>query len=100
METLAHTLEALMVISFGVSWPMSILKSYRSRTTKGKSLFFLTLILFGYGCGIAWKLVDWKFNHNQLTYVSFFYVLNFVMVFTDLCIYFKNLKLDKKTEGK
>jgi len=98
MNLLVHTFEALMVISFGISWPMSILKSYRSRTTKGKSLFFLVLILFGYGCGIAWKILDWKLLHNDITYVFIFYVLNFVMVFGDLCLYYRNYKLDKKAK--
>ena len=35
---IAEILETLMIISFGISWPLNILKSYRSRTTKGKSL--------------------------------------------------------------
>ena len=31
-------------------------------------------------------------------YVLFFYCLNFVMVFTDLLIYFRNLRLDKQAK--
>ena len=37
---LAELLEAMMIISFGISWPLSIIRSYRSRSTKGKSIFF------------------------------------------------------------
>ena len=37
---LASIFETLMILSFGVSWPMSIIRSYRSRSTKGKSIFF------------------------------------------------------------
>ena len=33
-------LEALMILCFGLSWPISIRKSWISRTAKGKSLFF------------------------------------------------------------
>ncbi len=83
--------EILMLISFGFSWPMNVIKSIKSKTTKGKSLWFLILILFGYVCGIVSKLTAPSFKW----YVMFFYILNFVMVFTDLCLYFRNLKLDK-----
>lgn len=31
-------------------------------------------------------------------YVLFFYVLNFIMVGTDLCLYYRNYKLDKRTK--
>lgn len=86
-------LEVLMVVSFGASWPMSILKSYRSRTAKGKSLFFLCLILFGYICGVCSKLLS-----QTITYVTFFYVLNLVLVSIDLILYFRNRNLDRKAE--
>lgn len=33
---MAELLEAMMVLSFGISWPASIIKSYRARTAKGK----------------------------------------------------------------
>ena len=92
---MSQLLEAFMVISFGISWPMSILKSYTSRTTKGKSLFFLCMILFGYGCGIASKLVAGK-----ITYVFIFYVLNFLMVSIDIGLYFRNKKLDSQSAGQ
>ena len=41
---LAELLEAMMIISFGISWPLSIIRSYRSRSTKGSasSAFFRT----------------------------------------------------------
>lgn len=86
--------EAAMVVSFGISWPLSIIKSFRSRTAKGKSLVFLLFILFGYLCGVISK-----FLAGNLTYVVFFYILNFVMVFIDLCLYFRNLHLDKKKDN-
>ena len=86
---MSQVLEAFMVISFGISWPTAIVKSYTSRTAKGKSLFFLCFILFGYVCGIASKLVAGK-----ITYVFFFYILNFIMVAIDLCLYFRNKRLD------
>jgi len=87
---MAEILEALMVISFGLSWPMSILKSFKSRTAKGKSLFFLCMIMFGYGAGIVSKLLS-----DKITYVLAFYILNFILVGIDLFLYFRNIKIDK-----
>jgi lipopolysaccharide export LptBFGC system permease protein LptF len=88
---MAEIFEALMVISFGISWPTSIVNSYKARTAKGKSLMFLCFILFGYVCGIISKLVSGK-----ITYVFVFYVLNLIMVSFDLALYFRNKKLDEK----
>ena len=93
-------LEIIMIVSFGASWPLNVIKSYKARTAKGKSLSFLCLILFGYIAGIASKLVNTNYmaNISQKWYVLFFYVLNFIMVFVDLCLYFRNKKLDKENQ--
>ena len=88
---MAELLEALMVISFGISWPINIIKSYTSQSTKGKSLLFVLFILFGYVCGILSKLLS-----GQFTYVFAFYVLNFLMVLADLFLYFRNKRFDKQ----
>ncbi len=81
---MAQILEIAMMVAFGFSWPNNILTTYRNKSTKGKSLAFLLLIDFGYVCGIVGKLV----GGNFVWYVMFFYVLNFVMVTADLCLYF------------
>ncbi|MBQ6937355.1 MAG: hypothetical protein IJN36_02430 [Clostridia bacterium] len=95
---MAEFLEIVMIVSFGASWPMNVLKSYRARTTKGKSLAFLYLILFGYVAGIASKFVNEAYMaaFAQKWYVLFFYVLNFVMVGADLILYYRNKKIDKE----
>lgn len=92
---MSECFEAMMVIAFGISWPASILKSWKSRTTKGKSLFFLCMIFFGYACGILSKLAA-----GRTTYVLFFYILNFIMVGLDLLLYFRNRRLDKCNAGQ
>ena len=94
---MAEILEIIMIVSFGASWPMNVMKSWKARTTKGKSLAFLLLILFGYVAGIASKLVNEAYmaSFAEKWYVLFFYCLNFVMVFTDLMIYVRNRRLDK-----
>ena len=86
--------EAAMVICFGLSWPMSVYKSYISRTTKGKSLLFEALVWVGYVCGIAGKIL----THN-ITYVFIFYILNILMVSLDILLYFRNRRLDKLAEA-
>ncbi len=84
-----------MVVSFGASWPFNVLKSYKARTAKGKSLVFLILIFTGYIWGILSKLVANQFKW----YVMFFYILNMLMVGIDLILYFRNKKLDRIAES-
>lgn len=97
---MAELLEITMIISFGASWPLNVIKSYRARTAKGKSLAFLCLIFFGYIAGIASKLVNPAYMAaiGEKWYVLFFYVLNLVMVGADLILYARNRRLDKETE--
>ena len=81
--------EALMLICFGLSWPMNIWKSWTTRSSVGKSLPFLLIIEVGYICGMLNKILvhfDWVF---------FLYVLNFLMVGTDAVLYFRNRRLDR-----
>ena len=89
---LAELFEIIMIVCFGFSWPMNVIKSYRARTTKGKSLPFLLLIITGYVFGIIGKLIGGSFKW----YVLFFYVLNLAMVSVDLALYVRNYRLDKQ----
>ena len=91
-------LEIVMLLCFGASWPMNVIKSWKARTAKGKSLAFLCLIELGYVAGITAKLINpaYMATFAQKWYVLFFYVLNFAMVGVDLCLYFRNRKLDRQ----
>lgn len=95
---MSEILEIVMIVSFGISWPMNLMKSFKARTTKGKSLPFLLLIFFGYIAGIASKLTSATYlaDFSEKWYVLFFYVLNFLMVGGDLVLYIRNYRLDKK----
>lgn len=95
---MAELFEIIMIVSFGASWPLNVMKSYKARTTKGKSLPFLCLIFFGYIAGIVSKLINESYmaSFGQKWYVLFFYVLNLLMVGLDLCLYVRNYHLDKK----
>ncbi len=95
---MAEILEIIMIVSFGASWPLNVVKSYKARTAKGKSLGFLLLIFGGYIAGIASKFVSEAYMQSisQKWYVLFFYFLNITMVGLDLILYFRNKRLDKK----
>jgi len=88
-------LETCMMVLFGLSWPMNIIRSVRSRTAKGKSVWFLFFIILGYLAGIASKILA-----GHITYVLFFYVLNILMVSTDVVLYFRNRRLDRLAESE
>ena len=94
---MAEIFEVIMIVSFGASWPLNVMKSYRARTTKGKSLAFLLLIFFGYIAGITSKLINEAYMDaiGQKWYVLFFYILNFLMVGADIAMYVRNAALDR-----
>jgi len=84
-----------MILCFGISWPISVAKSLRSRTAKGKSVVFSFCVWVGYVCGITGKIM----THN-ITYVFVFYIINLVLITVDILIYFRNRKLDRqRAEG-
>jgi len=91
---MSQFLEVIMLICFGFSWPMNIIKSLQVKSAKGKSLSFLCLIMLGYVAGLSAKIIS-----GNITYVVFFYVLNLVMVFADFCLYWRNKALDAVREA-
>ena len=93
-------LEALMILCFGLSWPISIRKSWISRTAKGKSLFFEVFLLIGYACGIARKFIQLDAGSEGFMFFLsfFFYVLNFIEISIDVGLYFRNKKLDEAAD--
>lgn len=74
--------EAIMLLCFGAAWPMNIAKSLRMKSTKGKSLSFLMTIEIGYVAGIIHKIL---FSQDI---VLVLYIVNFLMVGTDMTLYF------------
>ena len=99
---ITDVLEALTIFCFGLSWPLSIRKSYVSRTAKGKSLFFEVFLLIGYACGIARKIIQTaQVGSGFIFFLSFFfYVLNFIEISIDVGLYFRNRKLDEIADAK
>lgn len=83
-----------MIVAFGISWPLNIIKSYRSRTAKGKSLPFTLFILFGYLCGITAKILE-----RDFILAFYFYIINIIMVSIDVVFYFRNRRLDRAADA-
>ena len=77
--------ELIMLVCFGLSWPMSVYKSLTSRSTQGKSVFFIIAIIVGYISGIIGKLIGGQYN-----YVLAVYCLNLLIVSADLLLFFIN----------
>ena len=101
IEMLTDLFEALTIFCFGLSWPISIRKSYIARTAKGKSLFFEVFLLVGYAFGIARKIIQVSVMDASgfLFYLSFFfYVLNFIVISIDVALYFRNTRLDREAD--
>ncbi len=77
--------EAAMLICFGLSWPISILKALRTRKVEGKSPLFMVILILGYTMGILHKVfynMDW---------VVSLYALNACLVGFDLMLYYRFL---------
>ena len=85
--------ETIMLICFGLSWPINVVKAYQARTAKSTSLPFILLILVGYIAGIIAKIIT-----HQINYVFLVYLLNLAIVMVNVVVYFRNVALDKKTE--
>ncbi len=87
--------EAMMLVCFGISWPISVYKDIKSRTAKGKSIVFICAIIVGYMSGIASKLFAHFIDGKDITYVFYLYILNLCVVTADLVITVINTKRDK-----
>ncbi|MCQ2555339.1 MAG: hypothetical protein MJ171_06775, partial [Clostridia bacterium] len=95
---MADLFEVLMVVCFGISWPMNIMKLLKSKTAKGTSVLFYFFIWIGYIFGLLGKAV--KLSNGIVTpgYVWFFYVLNIAMVTFGIILYFRHKKLVSRKE--
>lgn len=94
-------LEAAMIFCFGLSWPISIRKSYVARTAKGKSLFFEVFLWIGYIFGIVRKVMQFSAGTGSgfiFCLGLVFYYLNIVEITIDMLLYFRNVKLDKSRQ--
>lgn len=93
---MSEILEIIMILLFGASWPMNVIKSYKARSAKGKSITFLILIFVGYIAGIASKFANEAYmaSFSSKWYVLVFYFINITMVGVDIALYIRNRRLD------
>lgn len=86
--------EAGMLICFGASWPFAVAKTYKTKSVKGKSKLFLSLIIIGYIFGMINKIL------NSVDIVFWLYVINLLLVSSDfvLCLIYKNREEKIKNE--
>lgn len=80
-------LEGAMLICFGLSWPVAIVKTLRMRRTEGKSFGFILLVLAGYLLGIAAKAAHAAAGHEPLPPVTWLYVANSLAVAADAVLF-------------
>jgi len=85
-------LEAIMLLCFGLAWPFSIYRTWKTKTSTSKSIFFLCIILLGYISGIFFKI------YGTLDEVICLYILNSILVAIDIALtlkYRKNNEVNK-----
>ncbi len=96
-------METLMVICFGISWPINIIKAWKSKTAKGSSVLFYFFIWIGYIFAMVGKMAMIIGNspnpwyETVKWYVMFFYVLNIIMVSAGIIICLRNKWFDKRS---
>ena len=79
--------EIIMLVCFGAGWPISIYRTWRVKSSHGKSLLFLMVIATGYVSGTIHKLL------NDPDPVTLLYIMNGLMVSVDLLLSWRYRRL-------
>ncbi len=87
---MGQILEAIMILCFGLAWPVSVYKSYVSRSTQGKSVMFLVIVFVGYMAGLIHVLIDYP----GFSYLTVLYLANSIMIAADMALYVRNRRLE------
>lgn len=88
-----------MLVAFGFSWPFNIVKSWRSRTAKGKSVQFEYVVIFGYFIGLIGKIITYH-RSGELPWSTWVYIADMTMVLIDVFLYYRNTALDRQETGR
>ncbi len=89
----AQICEAVMLLCFGFSWPMAILKTIRAKNPAGKSLLFAWLIIAGYIAGMVRNALC------GINAVFALYLINTMMVATDTALTYYYLAVNRRCEA-
>ena len=93
-ELTMSVFEAVMLLCFGLAWPFSIYKSWKTGTNGSKSILFLSALLVGYLSGILHKIL---YNMDGVIYL---YIINASMVTIDMLLFIRNNKREGENTGE
>lgn len=104
MNIWAEVLEIIMLVCFGCSWPISVYKSIKIKTSVGKSATFNILLIVGYVAGIVSKFLKMEsamsspsstaLGKGIFIFALIMYFVNLAMITTNLVLYYTNKRLD------
>lgn len=105
---IAEILEIIMLTCFGISWPISVYKSLKVKTSVGKSAVFNIFLILGYIAGIISKFLKLNDYVNDASrsavakgifyFALVMYFVNLAMISTNLVLFYVNKGYDKKRE--
>jgi hypothetical protein len=91
--TASALFEVGMLVGFGVSWPVSVWKSYSSKCVEGKSVVFLWCVLLGYVSGILAKVT------GTPGWIISLYAFNGAMVAIDIVLHYRYRRCAVGSDG-
>jgi hypothetical protein len=86
LVTIGELLEGGMLVCFGISWPVDIIRTIRTGRTEGKSLAFMSLVLAGYVLGMGAKLARVAGTGQWPELITLLYVFNSAAIIVDIVI--------------
>ena len=89
---MSAVLEAIMLVCFGLSWPINAVKAWKAGTAVGTSWMFLALITLGYVAGIAAKFVGGTVN-----WVLAVYFINLAALIVNWIVFARNRARDARS---
>ncbi len=87
LPALAQSLEAIMLVCFGLSWPIDIVNTLRVRHVEGKSFTFMFVIFVGYVLGVAGKFFRVAGSGQWPEGVTWMYAVNALLVAADMALF-------------
>ncbi len=95
----AAVTEILMLITFGLTLPASIFRTFKKKSSQGKNIFLSIVVAFGYMCGMASKIahiiIGGKDMASAMAVVVIFYIINFALILADIALSLHYRSLEK-----
>ncbi len=96
---LPQALEALMLLCFGLAWPINSLHMLRSKRPEGKGLSFTMIVWCGYLSGAAAKVLWTLGTGATLPPVFWLYVVNSITVAFNAALYCRYRRQNTATQA-